>query len=152
MQAFNEISRCRTLSLEDSLNLNVTENYPLHLGTATPGDGRVVGGITETEIQANISPPSSLPAAPRISGDMHGTSCNIRHLNLYQAMGQLAPPSSQESCFLSVMHDAGFLPTSADFSTPSMPLDPFYADWPHWDSAATHTPHPPRPARPAPSP
>eukprot|EP00291_Cryptomonas_curvata_P002415 CAMPEP_0172179324 /NCGR_PEP_ID=MMETSP1050-20130122/16553_1 /TAXON_ID=233186 /ORGANISM="Cryptomonas curvata, Strain CCAP979/52" /LENGTH=153 /DNA_ID=CAMNT_0012852191 /DNA_START=271 /DNA_END=729 /DNA_ORIENTATION=- len=77
--------------------MTVTENYPLHLGAETPGDGRVVGGITETELHAKICPPSSLPTAPQISTYMHGTSCNIRHLNISQALGQLAPPSSQES-------------------------------------------------------
>uniref|UniRef100_A0A7S0LTU1 Uncharacterized protein n=1 Tax=Cryptomonas curvata TaxID=233186 RepID=A0A7S0LTU1_9CRYP len=49
--------------------------------------------------------------------------------------------------FLSVSEDPCFLSTLAASEPdalpwPSMPLDPFHADWPHWDSAAAHPPHP----------
>jgi hypothetical protein len=157
MQAFAEtaeIARDRTLSVEDSLYTTVTENYPLHQGAAPTRDRCVVGGTTESELPANIRPPSSLPASPHISGDMHGTSCNIRHHHVPQTLGQSASSPNQEFYFLSVIHDAGFLPTSAAFdvtapSCSSMTLDPFYADWPHWDIPAAHPLHPPL-ARPVP--
>ncbi len=108
----------------------------------------MVGGITVTELHANMYPPSSLPATPQIPEDVQAASCNAQHLHPSQALVQSVSPSYQELCFLSAIYDVAFIPTSgasdvAAPSCPSMPLDPFHADWPHWDIPADRCPHPP---------
>jgi hypothetical protein len=151
-------SRCSILSFEGSSNVSSSnisfENYPLHLGyaAAATGDELVMTSIVDTVLTANIPLASDLDgAAPQIPGSTYGPTCELSHPHLPHATAQSARPSHHEFYFLSVTHDAGFLPTSAASdadavlpSYPAVPLDPFYADWPHWDVAAAHPPYPPR--------
>jgi hypothetical protein len=148
MQAKDGYRTLALVELDDSMKMAVSESYPLHLGSASKGvDGE---GITETEWSAKSYYPSSLPEF-QIQGEIQGTSCNNLHVHSPQTVGKSASASNQDFQFLSVIQDAGFIPSSATSdvaspapppSFPSMPLDPFYADWPHWDFPAVHLPHP----------
>ena len=77
--------------------------------------------------------PSSLTAAYHYSDVSSKTQATI---DLHNDVHFLSV--SEDPCFLSTLEAPE--PDVLTWS-PSMPLDPFHADWPHWDSAAADPPH-----------
>jgi hypothetical protein len=110
-------------------------------------------GVAEVEQTTHTSfCTSTLPVMSQLRQSGHKLLSNIRNGYQFDASEQPSFPDftdpGHELQFLSVSEDAGFIPTSAvsalaTLPWPSMPLDPFHADWPHWGTAADHHPHPP---------
>ena len=103
--------------------------------------------------------PQSLPCTALLSG-RNSSSCFRPHASSPPLLPKISGtcvqphtsklPSAHQKClFLSVSQDPYFLPTAAGAGAamapwPAVPLDPFHADWPHWDTATEH-PQPPPP-------